>query len=205
MTKRLGIHSLAQVVTVLALLGGATANAQNASPFQKHSSLEVTYDYVHSNGPPSGCGCFSLNGGGAALVVPVARSPFSVVGSIAATHGGGIGPQGYSLTLFTYTIGTRYTPRVTSRMFEPYGELQIGAVRATGSLANTQSAAGSSINSAFAGTLGGGVNLMTHGRIGFKLVDAEYLLTTYANGTNNVQNNLRISAGLTISLGSKAR
>jgi outer membrane immunogenic protein len=201
MKMTLGIHSLAQAVTVFALLCGTTANAQNVSPIHKSTSVEVTYDYVRANGPPGSCSCFSLNGGGAALVVPVTGSPFSVVGSIATTTGGGIGAQGYNLTLFTYTIGARYTPYIKSRLFEPYGEVQIGAIRATGTLASTPSAAGSNINSAFASTIGGGINLRTHRRIGFKLVDAEYLLTTYANGTNDHQNNLRVSAGVTFSLG----
>jgi hypothetical protein len=36
-----------------------------------------------------------------------------------------------------------------------------------------------------------------------RLIDADYLLTTFDNGSNNHQNNLRISAGVVVHIGEK--
>jgi hypothetical protein len=51
---------------------------------------------------------------------------------------------------------------------------------------------------AFAGNFGGGLDLRVTHRFSVRLVEANYLLTTFDNGTNNHQNNLRISAGAVI-------
>jgi hypothetical protein len=51
---------------------------------------------------------------------------------------------------------------------------------------------------AFAADFGGGVDLSLNRRFSLRLIQADYLLTTFDNGSNNHQNNLRISAGVVI-------
>ena len=200
MTIKTGIRSLASVIMFAVIFFGVAAQAQQTTATQQRSSsLELTYDYVRTNGPPNGCGCIGLNGGGAAYVHPLRSTPISIIGSVGVTHASGISLPGYTLTLFTYTAGARYVPHMKSPLFQPYGEIQVGGVHASGTLATTPSLAGSSISSAFAATAGGGINLLFHRRIGFKLVDAEYLTTNYANGSTDHQNDLRISSGLIFS------
>ena len=44
----------------------------------------------------------------------------------------------------------------------------------------------------------GGLDLRVNPRFSIRLVEADYLLTTFDNGSNNHQNNLRVSAGVVI-------
>ena len=59
------------------------------------------------------------------------------------------------------------------------------------------------IVSAEACNLGGGIDLKASRRFSVRLVNADYLVTTFDNGTNNHQNNLRISAGPVIHFGER--
>jgi hypothetical protein len=54
--------------------------------------------------------------------------------------------------------------------------------------------------SAFAGPAGGGFDLELHHHFAIKLVQADYLVTTFSNGSTNHQNDLRLSAELAFSL-----
>jgi hypothetical protein len=200
MQMNLGIHSLAKIWAVAVLLTAASVQSQQPAEKQvKPSSLELTYDYIHSNGPPGNCGCFVLNGGAAAYVFPLQHSNFALVGRLGASHDGGIGASNYDLTLLTYTAGVRYLPHTKWPMFQPYGEVQAGGAHAGGSLSSAPGPSGGGLGSAFAGSIGGGIDLHLHKQISLKLIDAEYLATTYANGSNDHQNNLRISAGIVLS------
>jgi hypothetical protein len=199
MKMKIEIRSFAAVLLAVTSVGW-TARAQKPMVTQERSpSLELTYDFVRTNGPEGNCGCIHLNGGGAAVVYPLRHSEFSLVGRLGATHGSGIGTLGYDLTLFTYTAGARYLPKLRRSTLQPYVELQVGGVEASGSLASAPSLAGNGIGAAFAATAGGGVDLNLHKRISFKLIDAEYMTTNYANGDSDHQNNLRISAGVVLS------
>jgi hypothetical protein len=193
-------------LVTLVLLGLAVpalrlAVAQQAEP--RHgtpSTLELTYDYTRTNGPPGDCGCIHLNGGGVAYVRPVHDSTVSLVAQVGATHAGGIGTLNYDLTLLTYTAGARYSPRLRRTYLQPYGELAIGGAYASGSLSKAPSLAGNGIGNSFAATVGGGINLKLRQRLSFKLIDVEYLTTNYANGDTDHQNDLRLSSGLIVSL-----
>ncbi|MGD0955489.1 MAG: hypothetical protein ABR953_01490 [Candidatus Acidiferrales bacterium] len=44
--------------------------------------------------------------------------------------------------------------------------------------------------------LGGGLDWNATEHIGVRLIQAEYLLTTFNDGVNNRQNNARVSAGV---------
>jgi hypothetical protein len=49
---------------------------------------------------------------------------------------------------------------------------------------------------ALAANLGGGLDLRANRRISFRLIEAYYLITTFDNGVNDHQNNLRLSTSL---------
>jgi hypothetical protein len=53
---------------------------------------------------------------------------------------------------------------------------------------------------AFALQVGGGIDVKVNGRIAFRPVEANWLRTTYPNSTTNVQNNLRLGAGVVFRL-----
>jgi len=50
--------------------------------------------------------------------------------------------------------------------------------------------------SAFAGRLGGGVDLPLNNAISVRLIQADYYMTTFDNSANNHQNNILVGAGV---------
>ena len=164
--------------------------------------LAVGYSYLHSNAPPGGCGCFSINGGNATyawLIKP--EGNIALVGDIAAAHSGSISSSSYGLTLSTYTAGVRYLPRLGRSTMEPFGQVLVGFAHSSGSLVQVENSQTANAGAAFATNFGGGLDLRTNQRFSIRLVEINYLLTTFDNGLNNHQNILRVSAGAVVRFG----
>jgi outer membrane immunogenic protein len=70
----------------------------------------------------------------------------------------------------------------------------VGGAHASGSL--VEGSGSSTGGGAFASLVGGGVDLRATRRFSIRLVEADYLVTTFDNGGNNHQNNFRIGAGV---------
>ena len=123
---------------------------------------------------------------------------WALVGDVVSAHADGVSAAGYGLTLSAFTGGVRYLP--------PVGHSSLQAIRpGPGRRGALQRNASSRVSSgtanagaAFAGNFGGGLDLASDLRFSVRLVEADYLLTTFDNGSNNHQNNLRISAGVVI-------
>jgi hypothetical protein len=49
-----------------------------------------------------------------------------------------------------------------------------------------------------AANLGGGIDLRLSRRFSYRLAEADYMLTTFNNGANNHQNNLKIGTGAVV-------
>jgi outer membrane immunogenic protein len=193
---------LAAAAVSVGMHGVARAQAQpravDVKPYR--AELALDYTYLHSNAPPGGCGCINLNGGSATFAWPLKYKggTFAVVGDITAVHAGAITASGYSLTLSTYTVGGRYTPRLHHSPLQPFGQILVGAGHSSGSLVATQGTTPSAAGGAFAANLGGGLDLRATPRLSIRLIEADYLVTTFNNGVNNHQNNLRISTGVVL-------
>jgi peptidoglycan-associated lipoprotein len=181
-----------------------SANAQSPDPATEkpHPDLAIQYDYLRSNAPPSGCGCFNLNGGSATFAWPVKTGRFALAGDIGVSHAGSIAnaniDANQELTLSTFTFGGRYTPRFHHSRFQPFAQVLAGFAHASGSLVEGNSPSASDAGAAFAGNFGGGVDLRGTRHFSFRLVEADYLITTFDNGGNNHQNNLRLSGGVVL-------
>jgi outer membrane immunogenic protein len=189
---------------MIALVACAALAEAQQSPAPDHPKsrpeLALDYTYMHSNAPPGGCGCINLNGGSATFAWPLKYKGgnFAVVGDITAVHAGAVPSGGYSLTLSTYTAGGRYAPRLRHSPFHPFGQILIGAGHSSGTLVAGQGSTPSTAGAAFAASLGAGLDLRATPRLSVRLIEADYLLTTFNNGVNNRQNNARISAGVVI-------
>jgi hypothetical protein len=147
-----------------------------------------------------GCSCFNLNGGSASFAWSLKpASPFALVGDLTAARVSGISSAGYDLLLSTYTVGARYRLRLGHSPLNPFGQLLVGAAHTSGSLVSGQTAANA--GAAFAANLGGGLDLRASRRFSFRLIEADYLVTTIDNGSNNHQNNLRLGAGVVLRFG----
>jgi peptidoglycan-associated lipoprotein len=203
---RLWINYTFVLSLTIAAVSSAPAAAQDKPPSDKpaRAELALDYTYLRSNAPPGGCGCFNLNGGSAtfAWTFPPASSArlgsFALVGDVTAVHAGAITSTGYSLTLSAFTAGLRYLPRVGHSTWQPFGQVLVGAAHSTGTLVEGQSPATANAGAVFAANVGGGLDLRASRRFSIRLIDADYLVTTFDNAVNNHQNNLRIGAGLVL-------
>jgi peptidoglycan-associated lipoprotein len=199
-------HILALLLTIAAVSTAqavAQSDAQPAHASNKplRAELELGYSYLRSNAPPGGCGCFNLNGGNATFAWPVKPGGFALAGDVTTTHAGAISTTGESLTLSTFTAGGRYLPKLSHSSLQPFGQALIGLAHSSGTLVQGTTPAAANAGAAFAANLGGGLDLRVNPRFSVRLIEADYLLTTFDNNSNNHQNNLRISAGVVLRFG----
>lgn len=196
------MRSLIRIIILLGLTSplcpifSAAAAAQDLSV----GELGVDYNYVHTNAPPRGCGCFSMNGGNGWLAYNWTRS-LAVVGEVASQHASNIAGSGTDLTLTSYLFGTRYSWRKAGH-FVPFAQVLLGGAHAGGDFAPARTGFAGSSN-AFAMILGGGLDVTLSKRFAVRTFQADYYLTRFANAVNDHQNNLRISAGLVLRLGQR--
>lgn len=170
---------------------GMTARAQQASSAHE-VQVGAMYSYVHTNLVP-GCNCFGTQGGSGLFTVRLSPT-VAALGEVDVTHRGGITQSGYDLTQTVFTGGFRYTPDWRHAPVRPFGDLLVGGAHAGGSLSPANTGLGGSF--AFAFQTGGGVALR-RGRFTVVPAQADYLLTTFQNGTGeNRQNDFRLSAGV---------
>jgi peptidoglycan-associated lipoprotein len=201
---RLRISHTFVLLLTIAAVSSRTAQAQNADQPKAtaekplRSELALDYSYLHSNAPPGGCGCFNLNGGSATFAWAIVPGKWDLVGDIVSTHAGNVSAAGYGLTLTAFTAGVRYLPPFHTSSLQPFGQVLIGLAHSSGTLVQAPNAGAANAGAAFATNLGGGLDLSASRRFSIRLIEADYLLTTFNNGSNNRQNNLRISAGVVL-------
>jgi outer membrane immunogenic protein len=165
-------------------LASMPAQAQDSLPVQ----LGADYSYVRSNGPPGGCGCFSMEGGNAWASLGLFHR-FSGVAEIGSQTSGNVAGTGGDLTITSYLFGPRYTFWRVRRIV-PFGQVLVGGAHAGGSFLQTGA------QNAFAASAGGGLDVNLSHRFSLRAFEADYYLTRFNNGLNDHQNNLRISAGI---------
>lgn len=180
--------------TVVSLAGVASAQA---SP-QVHSRPEIaaSFDYVRSNAPVGGGGCFGIYGGNATFALPLHDGPLALVAEAGSGVSSNIAPGGYSLMLSRFTAGIRYTPYLAASRLHPFAQITGGVAHASQSLVASSTASNAAATLAL--NFGGGVDLDLNRRFSVRLAQVSYLLTTFDNGSNNLQNNLRLDAGIVV-------
>lgn len=141
-----------------------------------------------------------MHGGNAWFAYSLTHS-FAVVAEISSQRASDVGSLGDDLTLTSYLFGPRYSWRRAGR-FTPFAQFLVGGAHASGSLAQSGSGSSGSSN-AFALIAGGGLDIAVTRHIAIRAVEADFYRTQFANGTNDRQNNLRISAGIIFRFGEK--
>jgi outer membrane immunogenic protein len=180
------------------LFGMATAAmAQAASGVSHDGDAALTYHSVHTNAPPGGgCGCFTLNGGGLSASWNF-RPRLAVVAEFSVDHTAAALSTTKSLTLTSYLAGARYRLPMPwmkgSHALQPFAQLLVGGAHAGGGIAGTADG-----TSAFAGRLGGGIDLPVSANLAVRLIQADYYLTDFPNGADNHQNNILLGAGIVV-------
>ena len=110
----------------------------------------------------------------------------------------GNGPgTGNSLTLVSYLAGARYylppPRRSASHRLQPFAQVLLGASHAGGGIAGAGDG-----TMAFTARMGGGLDLPLDSRFALRLLQADYDLTTFANGANGRQNKLLLTTGVVL-------
>jgi outer membrane protein with beta-barrel domain len=172
-----------------AFAAGAYAQESPATPV-----AEVGFDYsffrVHS-GPDAA----NMNeNGGTGYVEYNLNRTLGLLGDIGAYNN-----STFNQTTMTYLFGPRFNLRKSR--FTPYVQFLFGGAHAWSNTAQF-----TTNQNAFAAAFGGGLDVALTNHIALKPIQVEYLMTQLpgqTESTNNIQNNLRYSAGLVFRFGAK--
>jgi outer membrane immunogenic protein len=177
--------------TVLLLAGASAALAQQDT---YSGDVAAAYHWMRANAGPGQCGCFGMNGGGLSGSWNF-RSSWSAVVDISAENTSSTPPANNSLTLVSYLAGARYTlpqPWLNgNHKPQPFAQIILGAAHAGGGEAGVADG-----SYKFATRIGGGIDVPLSARFAVRIIQIDYYLTTFANATNNHQNNLLVGAGI---------
>jgi hypothetical protein len=190
------------LTALLTLSGALSVCAQSHSPEifgtdpGQTPVLETSagYIYVHANAPPGQCGCFSANGGYGSAVFNMPHG-FGIVADLAGVHTNTVGATNQSISVFNYLFGVRYRIRPVLKRYTPYAQALGGGSQELSSYAAVQNVRGAAFS------LGGGVTTTLHPHFGWTIVEADWIHSYIPNAQNNLQNDLRISSGITFRLG----
>ena len=177
--------------TILLFAGASAAVAQQEAD---SGDVAALYHWVRANAGPGDCGCFGMNGGAISGSWNV-HERWSIAAEFSAGHNGSAPPLGNSLTLTSYLVGARY--KIPHPWFEgdhkpqPFGELLLGVAHASGAEAGVSNGW-----TQFATHIGGGIDVPLNTHFAVRVVQLEYYLTTFNNGTNDHQNNFLVGAGI---------
>jgi hypothetical protein len=154
------------------------------------------YDYVRYNSSPRISGVppsESANANG--LSGQFTYNPYILLGLAAELSGYSVARQGFNTT---YQIAYLFGPRVNvpRGKITPFAQVLLGRVWAED---------GFTFGSvtAFGMTAGGGIDLRVSRHMAIRLGQVEYLLTKFADGNHNRQNNLRFGTGIVLRFGER--
>lgn len=161
------------------------------------SEVAIGYSYLHTNAPPGGCGCFSMNGADAQF--GYAFTPhWTGLADFGWVYNGKVDAYGSDLLLEHYLAGVRYRVKLKSRI-RPFAELEAGNTNAYGSA--SPGSLGIGHNNVFSIATGGGLDWPLSKHLAWRVVDADYLLTLFHNSKNDLQNNMRVTTGIVFKFG----
>jgi len=184
---------LAAAVLLSGLLGGASVTVAQES---YNGDAAATYHWVHTNAGPGQCGCFGLNGASISGSWNV-HGPWSAVVDVGSEFTSNASSTGNSLTLTSFLGGARFQlpepwlRRIRRHKPQPFAQVLVGVAHAGGGEAGVGDA-----SYGFAARLGGGVDVPLNSRFALRAIQIDYYPTTFANATNDHQNNLMVSAGI---------
>jgi hypothetical protein len=184
---------------LLLLMDGVFLHSQTSKPTRL--DLGVTYVAERSLKADSSQN-FWTQGGSIELGANVWHG-WGIAANITGTHTGSIGSSAIPLSLVTATFGPRYRWHADRRL-SLYGEGLIGEANGFHSLLPTIAGSQSSANG-FSAQVGGGVDCSLSNRFALRLLDAAWSRTQLPNGTDNVQNNLRLAAGVVLRFGAVSK
>jgi outer membrane protein OmpA-like peptidoglycan-associated protein len=199
-------------IAAAAVLAIWTASAQEG----QRAGVFLGYDYVRFNSATNAA-AFSANGGNGQFVFKF-NSTIGAVADLGAVHNNNMNGIHADTTIANFLFGPRLTLGGRSR-FKPYLEVLLGGVYGTSSVpvlvnqvnpliteqpGQPIAARVSASQTAFALTAGGGLDIRFGKHVSFRPIGIDYYMTRLQNlrtASDNNQNNLRYTAGLTFWVG----
>jgi opacity protein-like surface antigen len=177
---------------ILLLSGTGILHAQ--APPSRRLDLSVTYVAEHSLKAQTSQD-FWMQGGSIELGANVWRG-WGIAANVTGTHAGSIGSSNLPLSLVTTTFGPRYRWHPDRRV-SLYVQGLVG--EANGFRSIFPATAGSQPDAnGFAAQFGGGVDYRLSDRFAMRVLDAGWARTQLPNSSDNVQNTLRLGAGIVL-------
>jgi hypothetical protein len=141
---------------------------------------------------------FWMQGGSIELGANVWRG-WGIAADLTGVHTGSIGTSGLPLSLVTITFGPRYRWHPDQRL-SLYGQGLIGEANGFGGIFPTTTGSQPEANG-LAAQVGGGIDYRLSDRLAIRMLDAGWSRTQLPNSTDNVQNTLRLGAGIALRFG----
>jgi hypothetical protein len=123
-----------------------------------------------------------------------------VVGEFGGYYSGNVNHTGRDLNLVTCVFGPRVSFRRANRL-TPFAEVLIGGGHAGGSLYSGINFNRLRVAERIRSRRRRGLDAKLANHLAVRLIQADYLLTRFKNGSNDHQNNLRLSVGLAFGFG----
>lgn len=195
------MHSILRTSLLLGAVSiTAIASARAQAPASGHEvDLAVTYLSARSNLTP---GQFFWQQGGDAELSATFYHGLGLAMNIAGSEAQNIAGSGVDLNMVTATFGPRYTQTLPSHKLAVFGQGLIGVSNAWNSVFPETTGATTDANS-FALQVGGGVDLRLTRHWAVRPIQADWVRTDLPNATTNVQNNLRLGAGIVLRIPQK--
>jgi peptidoglycan-associated lipoprotein len=185
------------------LLVPASLGAQVPSPAKDHHEVDVAVNYTEQYSNLVSTPTFWHGGGQIELSSQLYRG-WGVTANIAGTETGDAANSNIGLTLVTATFGPRYT------YYKPFGSERKRSLAIFGQALGGQAwgfnsffptaSGGQTDYITVASQIGGGVDLGLSRHWGVRAFQADWVRTEFPNGTTNVQNTLRLGAGIVFRL-----
>jgi outer membrane protein OmpA-like peptidoglycan-associated protein len=164
--------------------------------------LFAGYSYIRFRTDAGTKETFNLQGFTGALAGNVNRW-FSLVGDFGVYRITDL-PPSVSGSAYTFLFGPQFSRR--RQHWTPFVHALFGAARLADIQARTIPTGSAFFNrsfsqNSFATALGGGLDANINKHVGIRIFQFEYLLTKFTDGRDNMQNNIRASAGLVLHFG----
>jgi len=124
---------------------------------------------------------------------------WGIAANVSGTHTGAVGETSIPLSIVTATFGPRYRWHADHRV-SIYCEGLIGEANGFKSLFPTVTGSQTSANG-LAAQAGGGLDYRLSQHVAIRAVEAAWQHTQLPNGRNNIQNDLRLGAGIIVRFG----
>lgn len=190
---------IAQITLCVPLLCAALAVRGQELQAAQSPKIDVAVTFVGERSLRSATpDSFWMQGGSIELGTNTWRG-LGIAANVTGTHASAIDGTTIPLSIVTTTFGPRYRWHADHRI-SIYVEGLIGEANGFKSLFPTVTGAQTSANG-LAAQAGGGLDYRLSQHVAIRAVEAAWQHTQLPNGTNNIQNDLRLGAGIIVRFG----